>query len=227
MLKNLLNLLFPKTCKGCESLLLRNETIICSDCRHKLPLTQHHLIKSNSTSRKFYGIVPTEFCGSMLYFHKNGIVQNLIHHLKYKKGQEIGTLLGNWYSDEIKNIEELKDITEIIPVPLHKKRLEERGYNQITTFCQSLAQNLQVGYNDVLLRRNLYSKTQTKKNKEERNTISKSLFEVSHFDSNKKNHFLLVDDVITSGATLEACAKALLKIPNSKISIITIAYSDS
>lgn len=163
MLKNLLNLMFPKICKGCECLLLLNEVIICSDCRHKLPLTQHHIIKNNSTSKKFYGIVPTEFCASMLYFHKDGIVQNLIHSLKYKNCQEIGTLLGDWYSNEIKDIKELKDITEIIPVPLHKKRLEERGYNQITTFCQSLAKNLQVKFNDELLHRNLYSKTQTKK----------------------------------------------------------------
>lgn len=227
MLKNLLNLMFPKTCKGCDALLLYNEVIICNECRHKLPLTQHHLIKNNSTFKKFYGIIPTEFCSAMLYFHKDGIVQNLIHNLKYKNCQEIGTLLGDWYSHEIKHVEELKDVTDIIPVPLHKKRFKERGYNQITTFCQSLAENLQVKFNEELLHRNSYSKTQTKKNKTERNNISNAIFEISHCYTEEKKHFLLVDDVITSGATLEACAKTLLKIPNSKISIITIAYSDS
>jgi len=227
MLKNLLNLLFPKLCYGCNSLLLKNEAIICSKCRHGLPLTQHHNLKDNYTTKKFYGIIPVEFSASMLFFHKKGIVQNLIHNLKYRKHQEIGTFLGNWYAEDLKEIAKKHNFTEIIPVPLHKKRLRERGYNQVTTFCEALSKNLQINFNDKLLFRNLYSKTQTKKNKEQRNEVTKSLFDVTFTETDYGKHFLLVDDVITSGATLEACAKALLKIPNAKISIVTIAYTDS
>ena len=227
MLKNLLNLLFPKLCNGCNSLLLKNEAIICSTCRHGLPLTQHHNLKDNYTTKKFYGIIPVEFSASMLFFHKEGIVQNLIHNLKYRKHQEIGTFLGNWYAEDLKEIAKKHDFSEIIPVPLHKKRLQERGYNQVTTFCEALSKNLYINYNDKLLFRNLYSKTQTKKNKEQRNEVTKSLFDVTFTEADYDKHFLLVDDVITSGATLEACAKALLKIPNAKISIVTIAYTDS
>jgi len=226
MLKNLLNIFFPKLCNGCNSLLLKNEIIICSTCRHGLPLTQHHNLKDNYTAKKFYGIIPVEFSASMLFFHKEGIVQNLIHNLKYRNHQEIGSFLGNWYAEDLKEIANKNNFSEIIPVPLHKKRLQERGYNQVTTFCEALSKNFQIKYNDKLLFKNFYSKTQTKKNREQRNEFAKSLFDVTFTEADYDKHFLLVDDVITSGATLEACAKALLKIPNAKISILTIAYTD-
>lgn len=227
MLKNLINLLFPKLCNGCNSLLLQNEKIICTDCRHQLPLTQHHLLKDNYTTKKFYGIIPIEFSCAMLYFHKKGVVQNLIHSLKYRNHQEIGTFLGNWYANDLKEIAKEHAFSEIIPVPLHQKRLKERGYNQVTTFCKALSENLEIGYNETLLYRNVYSKSQTKKSKEARAEVNNSLFDVKYTTADSGKHFLLVDDVITSGATLEACARALLKIPNTKISIITIAYTDS
>lgn len=225
MLKNLINLLFPKLCSGCNSLLLKNEKIICSECNHNLPITNHHLLESNDTTKKFYGIIPIEFSASMLYFHQKGIVQNLIHNLKYKNHQEIGTLLGSWYAKDLESIPKIKTISEIIPVPLHKKRLEERGYNQVTTFCEELSQELQKPYNPNILYRSRYSKTQTKKDKESRKEVSNALFDVKFTEKDHNKHFLLIDDVMTSGATLEACAKALLKIPNSKVSIVTIAYT--
>lgn len=227
MLKNLSKLLFPTLCFGCNSLLVQNEYIICADCRHRLPLTQHHLMEQNEASKKFYGLLPLEFCAAMLYFHKEGIVQQLIHNLKYRNHQEIGTFLGNWYSHEVQECLEKAGVTEIIPVPLHKKRLNERGYNQVNTFCIALSKNLQIRYNEQLLYRALYSKTQTKKNKEARIDVKKTLFDVQFSTADYGKHFLLVDDVITTGATLEACAHALLKIPNVKISILTIAYTDS
>lgn len=227
MLKYLINLLFPKLCLGCNSLLLTNERTICSSCNHNLPYTNHHLLKSNDTTKKFYGIIPIEFSAAMLYFHQKGIVQNLIHNLKYKNHQEIGTLLGKWYAKDIEAIAKIKTFSEIIPVPLHKRRLEERGYNQVSTFCEALSNELQIPFNTTLLYRNRYSKTQTKKDKENRKEVSNALFDVTYTDADHNKHFLLVDDVMTTGATLEACAKALLKIPNSKVSIVTIAYTQS
>ncbi|EAZ96660.1 putative amidophosphoribosyl-transferase [Flavobacteria bacterium BAL38] len=212
---------------GCNALLLTNEKNICSECNHNLPFTNHHHLESNDTTKKFYGIIPIEFSAAMLYFHQKGIVQNLIHNLKYKNHQEIGTILGKWYAKDLKNISKIKKFSEIIPVPLHKKRLEERGYNQVTTFCEALSNELDLPYNTSLLYRSRYSKTQTKKDKEKRKEVSNALFDVAFSEADHNKHFLLVDDVMTSGATLEACAKALLKIPNSKVSIVTIAYTVS
>jgi ComF family protein len=227
MLKNLLKLIFPKLCFGCNNLLLQNEYIICSHCRHNLPLTNHHLISNNDTTKKFYGIINLEFGASMLYFHKDGIVQKLIHNLKYKGNENIGTLLGEWYANEIKNNEMINTVSEIIPVPLHTKRLKERGYNQVDSFCKALSKELNIPFNNTLLVRKKYSKTQTTKNKTERQLNNDSVFDISFTATNENKHYLLIDDVITTGSTLELCAKALMKTPNTKVSIITIAFTQS
>ena len=225
MLKNLINLLFPKLCSGCNSLLLNNEKIICSECNHHLPLTQHHFLESNDTTKKFYGIIPIEFSASMLYFHQKGIVQNLIHNLKYKNHQEIGTFLGNWYAKDLESNPKIKTISEIIPVPLHKKRLRERGYNQLTTFGQSLSNLLNIPYNDTILHRDIYAVTQTKKSFFDRTDNKKTTFGINYTEKDHGKHFLLIDDVITTGGTLEACGKVLTGIPNAKVSVIAMAYS--
>jgi ComF family protein len=227
MLKNLLKLIFPKLCHGCNELLLRNESVICSICRHDLPLTNHHLIFNNDTTKKFYGIINIEFGASMLYFHKDGITQKLIHNLKYKGHESIGIFLGEWYANDLKNNTLINTVSEIIPVPLHKKRLEERGYNQVDTFCKALSKELNIPFNNSLLIRTKYSKTQTKKSKTERQLYGDTIFDVSFSETDENKHYLLIDDVITTGSTLELCAKALLKIPNTKISIVTIAFTQS
>jgi ComF family protein len=147
--------------------------------------------------------------------------------LKYKGHEEIGTILGEWYAEDLKNIELLKFVDEIIPVPLHPKKLKERGYNQVTTFGTALSTSLCLNYNDSLLIRNVYSKTQSKKNLLGRTEGIESIFDVSFTEKNHNKHFLLIDDVITTGATLEACSRALLKIPGAKISIICMAMAQS
>ena len=227
MLRNLLKLIFPKLCFGCNNLLLQNEHVICSHCRYNLPLTNHHLHSNNDTTKKFYGIINIEFGASMLYFQKDGIVQKLIHNLKYKGNENIGSFLGEWYANEIKNNEIINTVSEIIPVPLHTKRLKERGYNQVDSFCKELSKELDIPFNNTLLQRKKYSKTQTNKNKTERQLHSDSIFDVLFTESNENKHYLLIDDVITTGSTLELCAKALLKIPNTKVSILTIAFTQS
>lgn len=225
MFKSLFNLFFPRLCLGCGSFIQANENVICTSCRHELPLTHHHHETENEIIKKFYGRIPIEFGSTMVYFHKKGIVQELIHNLKYRNHQEIGTMLGKWYAEDLKSLEIIKEIDFIIPVPLHKKRLRERGYNQVEEFGRALASGLQIDYDDTILHRNFNTKTQTKKSFFGRTDIKKDLFDVAFTEAHHDKHFLLIDDVITSGTTIEACAKALLKIPGAKISIVAMAYT--
>jgi len=225
MFKHLINLFFPKSCAACASFLLAEEIVICTGCRHKLPLTNHHLMEENEVVKKFYGRIPLEFGGALFYFHKKGMVQEMIHKLKYKGHEEIGEMAGNWYSGELKTVEQLKSADYIIPVPLHKKRLRERGYNQVAQFGMTLSANLNIPYNDSVLIRKVYAKTQSQKNLLGRIDIAETTFDVVFDESFHGKHFVLIDDVITTGATLESCSRALLKIPNVKISIVCMAMT--
>lgn len=227
MFNSILNLFFPKICPGCEAILLTNEKVICSICRHNIPLTNHHLLKENEAYQKFYGRIPLEHASAFLYFHKKGIVQNLIHHLKYKGQQEIGDVLGQWYTEDLETTIQALSADEIIPVPLHPKKFKERGYNQVTNFGKSLSEKLQLKYNDGILYRKVYSKTQSQKNLLDRSQNIESIFDVRFTEKDHNKHFILIDDVITTGATLEACSRALLKIPGAKISIICMAMAQS
>lgn len=227
MFENLINVLFPKVCAGCNTYLLSNENVICTICRHEIPLTNHYLNPENEAFKKFYGKIPVEFASTLVYYHKKGIVQEMIHSLKYRGHEEIGSVLGEWHAEDLKMLSITTDFDEIIPVPLHKKRFRERGYNQVTKFGLALSENLKINYNPNLLYRNIYSKTQVKKNLLNRSEIIGNLFEVSFTEKDHNKHFLLIDDVLTTGSTLEACSRELLKIPGAKISIVCMAMSHS
>ncbi|MEC4048002.1 phosphoribosyltransferase family protein [Flavobacterium sp. SUN046] len=227
MYKSLINLFFPKVCAGCEALLLEDENVICAHCRHEVPLTHQHLTADNEFYGKFYGKIPLEYASALLYFHKKGIVQELIHQLKYKGHQEIGTAIGQWYGAELKTVKTIQTVDHIIPVPLHAKKLRQRGYNQVSTFGKALSEALEIPLEENILDRILYSKTQTSKSIENRTALSENIFQATFDERHLNKHFLLIDDVITTGSTLEACAHALLKIPGSKISMVCMAMSQS
>lgn len=225
MIQSLINLFFPRVCCGCDSILLSDEIVLCTQCRHEIPLTNFHNNPNNEAISKFYGKVPIAFASALFFFQKKGIVQQLIHQLKYKGHEEIGEMIGVWYADELKNRPEIAEINCIIPVPLHPKRLRQRGYNQVTAFGRALSEGLNIVYDETVLVRKVYSKTQTKKSLLKRSELKTDIFDV-HFDETMKGkHFLLIDDVITTGSTLEMCARALLKIPDAKVSIVCMAMS--
>lgn len=226
MLRALFNLLFPKTCNGCDGLLLESEDVVCTACRHDMPFTLHHKNPENEAYKKFYGRLPVEHVSAFVYFHKEGMVQQMIHNLKYRKQQEVARLLGEWYVHDLKTVEALRSVTDIIPVPMHPKKLRQRGYNQVTEFGRALADGLGKNYNEGVLVKTVHTKTQTKKNLAARAAIA-TAFGVHFTEADHDKHFLLIDDVITTGSTLEACGRELLKIPGAKVSIVTMAYAHS
>lgn len=227
LFKSVINLFFPETCGGCNAILSSNEKIICTLCRHNIPLTNHYLNPQNEAFNKFYGRVDVIHASAFVYFHKKGIVQEMIHNLKYRGHEDIGELLGNWYAEDLATIPKLKSVDCIIPVPLHKRKFNERGYNQVTTFGFALAKRLNLTYTSTILIRKVYAKTQSKKNLLGRSEGIGSTFDVIFTEKDHNKHFLLIDDVITTGATLEACSKALLRIPGAKISIVCMAMAES
>lgn len=205
--------------------MLASENVICTDCRHHIPLTNHHNINNNEAILKFYGKLDVVHASALFYFQKKGIVQELIHKLKYKGHQEIGETIGYWYAEELKNIQLLHDIDYIIPVPLHQKKLKNRGYNQVTTFGKALSETLKIPIKELLLIRKKDTKSQTKKNRINRSAVVEHVFTIAETTEFKNKHFLLIDDVITTGATLESCGRELLKIPGARLSIVCIAMT--
>lgn len=226
-LSNILNdvnsVMFPRLCFGCNARLYRGEQILCTFCRNQLPLTEYSFNEENAVDRIFYGRTDIKKASSFLFYTEDGIVQNLIHHLKYRNQQQIGEFIGDWYGSILFNNRELTDIDCIIPVPLHRNKLKKRGYNQVSLFAEKLAKHLNAEYLPDILLKTANTKTQTRKRRISRWQNSRELYELKNTSvlSNKK--LLLVDDVITTGATIEACAKALLCSPNVQISVASMA----
>jgi len=224
-LKDILNIFFPEVCLCCNEYLIENEHIICLFCRHDLPLTNFSFEKENLVEKSFFGRIPIEDATALFYFSKKGKVQQLIHELKYKKQQQVGTFIGNWLGDELVESNRFDTIDCIIPVPLHQKKLKIRGYNQVTTFGESLAEKLNTTFNGDVLIKISSTKTQTKKVRFDRWKNVEELFHVENNFALENKHILLIDDVITTGSTLEACCKALQKTKGIKISIACMAYT--
>ncbi|EGV42292.1 ComF family protein [Bizionia argentinensis JUB59] len=225
MFTALLNLFFPKVCYGCNGLLHDNELYACTACRHNFPITNFHLNKDNTLLKVFYGRVPIESATALLRFEKKGITQNLIHNLKYKGYEDIGIFLGSWLGAELKNLPEYENIDMIVPVPLHKNKLRKRGYNQVTKFGQELAKSLEAEYVDDVLIKVTNTSSQVTKSRLTRWLSNVEVFKVINAEKTQHKHILLVDDIITTGATLEACAAVLIKNSDVKISIATMSIA--
>ncbi len=226
MIKNLLNLFFPKVCLGCRNYLTDNELHICTTCRHQLPLTDFHFDRSNAVHKIMYGRVKLEEATALLHFSKKGIVQQLMHNLKYRGHEVVGQVLGEWLGEALKHSDAYKNIDVVVPVPLHKSKQKQRGYNQVDKFGSALAKALEADYDSSTLIKTSATKTQVFKDRLKRSSNSQTNFTISQFETLKNKHVLLVDDIITTGATLEACANVLFTIDNLKLSIATMAITD-
>ncbi|QDO95659.1 ComF family protein [Formosa sediminum] len=225
MYKALFNIFFPKVCYCCQNILADGELTLCTECRHRLPVTQFHFNNDNSVINVLYGRVKVEHATALLRFEKKGITQKLLHQLKYKGQEQIGSFLGDWLGGDLQTLEEYKSIDAVIPVPLHKNKLRKRGYNQVAKFGIQLANALNAEYIDHVLIKINHSNSQVFKNRLSRWTTSDAVFSIQYPEKINNKHILLVDDIITTGATMEACANLLLRSKNVKISIATMAIA--
>tara|TARA_B110000003_G_scaffold276423_1_gene322790 strand:- start:4993 stop:5679 length:687 start_codon:yes stop_codon:yes gene_type:complete len=224
ILNSLLDLLFPKICNGCEGVLTSHEKIICTSCRHKATVTGFHITKADTLKKIFYGRVDIQEATALLKFQKKGITQTLLHNLKYKKQEDISAFLGHWLGAELSEIPAYKNIDVVVGVPLHKNKQKARGYNQVTGFGKAIAQALDIVYlEDVLIK---VSKTEAQVFKTRGKRIQDNQeFTLINSAKIKNKHILLVDDIVTTGATLESCAVLLQQVDNVKISIAAMAIS--
>lgn len=226
MFEDLLSLLFPESCYACNGALARGEKYICTACSIKLPYTDFHLhgaTELNPLQRRFWGKVPVRFAFAYLYFMPKGRVQRLLHRLKYKGAQELGEHLGQRYGSVLTDYQYNQQFDVIVPVPLHTYKLRRRGYNQAECFAKGLGTSMGLPHHALALSRTKDTSTQTRKNRLDRWQNVEQVFQVVKPHQIKGMHVLLVDDVMTTGATLEACARALLAAGATEVSVATIA----
>lgn len=224
-MEDFIALFFPVTCAICGKSLFKNESVICTACLSHLPETNFHKQKENPVSRVFWGRVPLE-TGTALYFYKKGgSVQNLIHEMKYRGHKEVGTFLGRMYGAQLAEVDHYQSLETIIPIPLHKKKLKKRGFNQAALFGQGLAEALNIKMDTQSVVRRVATSTQTKKTRYKRWENVSEIFYIDNPSALEGKQILLVDDVITTGATMEACLQTLIKVPGVKLSVASIAFA--
>jgi len=218
------DVLYPELCVGCEQVLSTGEYLLCTSCRLHLPLTNFYKTSDEKLRQLFFTRIDVEHVTSLFYYEKIGTVQQLIHELKYRRREEISNMLGSWLGEEIKSDIGFNEVDMIIPVPVHPKRLKKRGYNQVSGFGKELADVLGASFCESVLIKTRNTINQARLNQTKRTDETQSPYKLAE-NIPEGTHVLLVDDVVTTGTTLVLCARELLKIPNIKISIATMAIS--
>lgn len=190
-----------------------------------MPISDMHLDLENEFTRRLWGRLPLVAGAAFFYFSRQSKVQRTLHELKYRNNPEIGRKLGVEFGRKLHQVEQYRTVDAIVPVPLHPKKQRSRGYNQSTLFAQGIAEILGVPVLEQALKRRQFTGSQTRKRRLERHTNVDQVFEVAQPHAIQGKHILLVDDVLTTGATLEECGAALLSVPSTRISSVTIAIA--
>lgn len=225
LFKGFIDLLFPQICMSCESALHTGENFLCTKCRFDIPTCNWNNPQDNLIIDKLKGRVQLTYADALLYFEKGNKTQKLIHQLKYKQQEQISRYLGLWQGENLKQKNWSSAIDIIIPVPIHSKRRRQRGFNQVDGYAKALSQLLNCEYNDKILYRNHYSRTQVFKSRLARTEVIEHDFILKTKQNFEGKHLALVDDLITTGATAEACLLQLSKLKNVELSLITIAVA--
>lgn len=223
----LTHLFYPRLCEGCSKPLLAEEEVLCLNCNvYYLPRTAYHHLPENETAMRFAGRIPIVKATSLAYFTPDGLLQHLLHGLKYKDKKEIGTFLGKQLGYDLLQTGWHQGIDGIVPVPLHPKKEALRGYNQTQLIAEGIGEALSLPVITDLLYRTRHTESQTQKTREERLENVQAAFDVKNTEKYKGKHLLLIDDVLTTGATLEAAALPLLTIPGVQLSITTVGIAN-
>jgi ComF family protein len=202
---------------------VKGEEILCTHCLVELPRTNYHLQETNPIEDRLFGRINVKHAWAFLQFKKTGIVQHLLHQLKYNNHPEVGVRMGMLFGKELRDHGLEKEFDLIVPVPLHYSRQRKRGYNQSAKFAEGLSVSLEVPWDETISIRRKSTTTQTRKSKLDRWENVKHVFGVDMTEKIVNKRILLVDDVITTGATLEACGQHLLDNNCAELSIACLA----
>ena len=218
-----LGLLFPRVCYSCGTNLVRNENLICTECFVAIPRTAYHLVKDNPVEQLFWGRCRIERGAAFSWYTRGSRIQKLIHNLKYQGISELGPELGFIYGSTLRGTEFAETIDLLLPVPLHKARLKTRGFNQSELICRGLAEALSLPVVVSALERVAVTSTQTRRSRYDRWTNVEGIFRTADRAALEGRHILLVDDVITTGSTMESCINEILTTNNTRVSVAALA----
>lgn len=219
-----LHLLFPHVCTGCGSDILNEESVLCMRCIDAMPETNFEMYANNPVEKTFWGRLPLVAATAQFYFTKESLMQQLMHQFKYKRNKELGLQLGRIMGEKIKASARF-EADALIPLPLFPAKEKRRGYNQATVLCEGMAETMNIPVLDKVIIRPQHTETQTKKGRIERWKNMEGKFILPDPGSIRHKHLLLVDDVITTGATLEACGNELLKAEGVQLSVATLCVA--
>ncbi len=224
-LNDFAHLFFPHNCAGCRTDVLENDAVICSRCMEQLPETGFISLPGNTVEKIFYGRMHVQNAASLLYFTKNSLLQRLLIELKYHGNKETAIFLGKLLGEQLACAKRYESADAIVPMPLNEKRERKRNYNQATLIAKGITTAFKIPVIENAVSRSVFTNTQTHKNRISRWQNMEGVFAVKDETLLRNKHILLVDDVITTGATLEACGTEILKVKGTKLSIATVAYT--
>ncbi len=217
-------MLFPHVCAGCGSDILNEETVLCMRCIDAMPETNFEMHPNNPVEKMFWGRLPLVGATAQFYFTKESLMQHLMHLFKYKANRELGLQLGRMMGEQIQHSGRF-EVDALVPLPLFPAKEKRRGYNQATVLCEGMAESMGIPVLDKAIIRPQHTETQTKKGRIERWKNMEGKFILSNPDAIRNKHLLLVDDVVTTGATLEACGNELLQAENVQLSVATLCVA--
>lgn len=219
------HLLYPSLCFGCGDNEIGEHEFICTHCLSSLPYTEFEKIRNNPIEKLFWGRTNIKFACSTFYYVEQTPLQQLIHQVKYKDQQKLGIYLGTAMGNLLNPVFSENEVDLLIPMPLHPKKLKKRGYNQASLLCDGISKTTGRKYDEEVLVRTENTSTQTKKSRLERWENVHTVFSVNDSNKIRDKHILLVDDVITTGASTEACAQTLLNAGSKSVAICSLAFT--